>query len=283
MRHALRNLLVVITALVGVAAAQGVNIVLPDGATCTAVGPDVNVTVAGGQVSHFCNAGVALVGELLLVDDYGLVTRVVYDPNAAQTIYDDALVALEVKGVTLANGATCLHAGYGATLAYEGDRANFTCDDDGVLLGYFETSGADVYATRGAVGQGAAGLSVSGKERMLVRTIDASDPITNVQWNLVSFGVGGTPALADAPATLTITDGQAAGTTGCNRYFAGVAFGLDGAVGFGAAGSTMMFCEGAMEQEQRFLSTLSAVDRYSLTSDGQLVLSGAEGDLVFGR
>ncbi|HET9026854.1 MAG TPA: META domain-containing protein [Trueperaceae bacterium] len=283
MRHALRNLLVVITALIGVAAAQGVNIVLPDGATCTAVGPAVNVSVAGGQVSHFCDAGVALVGELLLVDDYGLVTRVAYDPNAAQTIYDDALVVLEVKGVTLANGATCLHAGEGATLAFEGERANFTCDDDGVLLGYFEASGADVYATRGAVTQGAAGLNVSGKEHVLVQTIDASNPITNVQWTLVSFGVDGTPAISDAPATLTITDGQAAGTTGCNRYFAGAAFGLDGAVGFGAAGSTMMFCEGAMEQEQRYLTTLSAAESYSITDDGQLVLSGAEGDLVFSR
>lgn len=283
MRHALRTLIVLALALTGLAAAQGVNIVLPDGSTCKAVGPEVNVSVAGGRVSHFCNEGVALVGDLLLEDETGLVTRITYDPADARNILDDSLVALEVRGVTLADGTECLHAGFGATLAIDGARANYTCGEDTVILGYFENTDQGVYAEKATIGHGPGGFTLAGKERVLVSTLDASSPITNVEWHLVSFGTNGTPALADSPATLEIVDGQAVGTTGCNRYFAAVEFGLDGLVGFGPAGSTMMYCEGAMDQEQRFLATLAGVTSFHMTADGLLVLGGSDGDLLFSR
>jgi len=274
-------LIVLAFALTGLAAAQGVNIVLPDGSICKAVDPEVNVSVAGGRVTHFCNEGIALVGDLLLEDDTGLVTRVTYDPADARNILDDSLVGLEVRGVTLVDGTECLHAGYGGTLAVDGARANYTCGEGAVILGYFENTDAGVFAEKGIITHGPDGFTLVSKERVLVSTLDASSPITNVEWQLVSFGTNGTPVLADAPATLEIVDGQVVGTTGCNRYFAAVAFGLDGLVSFGPAGSTMMYCEGAMDQEQRFLSTLAGVDSYRVTADGSLVLSDSDGDLLF--
>lgn len=271
-------------ALAGTAAAQGVDIVLPEGAVCKAVSADTNVTAAGGAVSHFCDDGVALVGGLALEDAAGLVTKITYDPAAAQNVYGDELVFLEVRGVTLQDGSTCQAAGQGAALASGARRANYTCDDGAVLLGNFEQAGASVYAEKAAVEHGDDRLAVAGQERVRVTTIDASQPWVDVQWTLESFGEGGPAVLVDAPATMLVQDGRAFGATGCNQYFAGVAVGLDGAVTFGQAGSTMMFCQDAMDQEQRFLSTLAGVSTFELSADGQqLVLSGSSGELVFRR
>lgn len=37
--------------------------------------------------------------------------------------------------IHLYDGTACLHAGFGATLAFDGDRLSYTCDGDGGLLG----------------------------------------------------------------------------------------------------------------------------------------------------
>lgn len=287
MRIALRNLVMTATVLVaalgGLAGARGVDIVLPDGDTCKIVSPELNPSLANGRVSHFCSDGVALVGGLQLGDGLGLVTRVTYDPNDPQNVFSDGLVSIEARGVTLEDGTVCLHAGEGATIAFDGERANYTCDDDSVLLGAFEADGDEVFATQATFTHDDAGFHLVGKERVAVQAIDASSPITNVEWKLESFGVGGTPALDDAPATLSILAGRAGGKTGCNSYFAAVTFGLDGAIAFSQPGATMMYCDGAMDQEQSFFTTLTGIDRYELTADGKLVLSGSEGSLVFVR
>ncbi len=287
MRIALRDLVMTATvlaaALGGLAAARGADIVLPDGDTCKIVGPDLNPSLANGRVSHFCSDGVALVGGLQLGDGLGLVTRVTYDPNDPQTVFSDGLVSIEVRGVTLGGGTVCLHAGEGATIAFDGERANYTCDDDSVLLGALEADGDEVFATQATFTHDAAGFHLVAKERVAVQTIDASSPITGVEWKLESFGVGGTPALENAPATLTIMAGRASGTTGCNNYFAAVTFGLDGAIAFAQPGATMMYCDGAMDQEQDFFATLMGIDGYELSADGKLVLIGSEGSLVFVR
>ncbi len=287
MRIALRNLLttgaVIAASLGGLAGARGADIVLPDGDTCKIVSRDLDPSLANGRVSHFCSDGVALVGGLQLGDGLGLVTRVTYDPNEPQNVFSDQLVSIEVRGVTLEDGTVCREAGHGATLAFDGERANFTCDDDSVLLGAFEADGDDVFATQATFTHDDDGFHLSGKERVAVQTLDASSPIADVEWKLESFGVGGTPALEDAPATLTILAGRAAGRTGCNSYFSAVTFGLDGAVAFSQPGATMMYCEGAMDQEQNFFDALVGIDRYELTADGKLVLSGNSGELVFGH
>lgn len=284
MRTALKTLIVSLAVVAGFAAARGPDIVLPDGTTCKPVDPAIGATVADGKVSHFCQDGVALVGTTQLVDDQGLVTRIEYDPAAPATILSDALVGFEVRGVTLADGTTCLNAGKGATLAFLGERVNFTCDDDAVILGYFDWDGATLLATKGVVKYSEAdGFTLAGHERMEVSVLDGSAYIVGSEWRLASFGPNGTAALPDHEITLEIKDGQVAGSAGCNRYFAPVTFGVAGGVTFGPAGATMMFCEGAMEQEQRYLTALALVDDYSITPDDELVLTGGGETLVFRR
>lgn len=60
------------------------------------------------------------------------------------------------------------------------------------------------------------------------------------------------------------------GSAGCNSYFG--SYTQDGQkLTFGELGSTMMYCEEAMEQETAFLKALSSVARYQI-EDGKLLL-----------
>ena len=72
-------------------------------------------------------------------------------------------------------------------------------------------------------------------------------------------------------------DGRVAGSTGCNRYFAGVSL-RDDQLSFSQAGSTRRACAPAlMDQEQRFLEALQGVTRYRVDEQGLLLLFDADG------
>lgn len=78
---------------------------------------------------------------------------------------------------------------------------------------------------------------------------------------------------ANKPGVFSITlntDGNVAGTTDCNGFFASYAVGSDGVIKFDQMGSTMMFCEGS--QESLFMSDIARANRYMLDSSGNLVL-----------
>ncbi|MBA4288369.1 MAG: META domain-containing protein [Pseudomonas sp.] len=72
-------------------------------------------------------------------------------------------------------------------------------------------------------------------------------------------------------------DGRAYGNAGCNHWFAD--YTLDGkTLTFSTPGSTRKLCAPAlMEQEQRFLSSLSQVQRWDFSAIEQLRLWPAEG------
>jgi heat shock protein HslJ len=78
--------------------------------------------------------------------------------------------------------------------------------------------------------------------------------------------------------SLSMEDGRAGGTGGCNVYFTD--YTLDGFdLTFGPVGSTMMYCEGASEVEQAYLANLAAVAAYQ--SGGiQMALLDANGDFL---
>lgn len=72
-------------------------------------------------------------------------------------------------------------------------------------------------------------------------------------------------------------DGRAYGSAGCNHWFAN--YTLEGqTLTFSAPGSTRKLCAPAlMEQEQRFLKSLSQVQRWDFSAIEQLRLWPAEG------
>ncbi len=98
------------------------------------------------------------------------------------------------------------------------------------------------------------------------------DSAYQVEW------IGERPLIDNSHLTLTLgADGRAFGSAGCNHWFA--AYSLKGQqISFSQAGSTRKMCAPAlMEQEQRFLDALSAVERWDISAIDQLQLWPAQG------
>lgn len=106
---------------------------------------------------------------------------------------------------------------------------------------------------------------------------DAS-PLEGTTWTLTS--ADGTDAVAEATANLTLTDGQASGSGGCNSFNG--SYTLDGdQLSFGPLASTQMACEEpVMAQEATVFSVLGAAESYSIDGD-QLTISSPAGSLVY--
>jgi heat shock protein HslJ len=97
-------------------------------------------------------------------------------------------------------------------------------------------------------------------------------------WQLIR--IGSASPLKQRPATLAFKNNSISGTAGCNR-FAGSFTQKDDQLSISSELiSTMMACpEPWMEQEQKVLSLLKVVTRYSIDEQGQLLLySGDDGD-----
>lgn len=96
--------------------------------------------------------------------------------------------------------------------------------------------------------------------------------------------IGDRGVIDDARATLLFGhDGRVAGDTSCNRYFAD--YEIDGqTLKIGYAGVTKRACAPAvMNQEQRFLEVLNAVDSFRIDPTGALILSTPAGETITAR
>ncbi len=129
-------------------------------------------------------------------------------------------------------------------------------------------------------------LIVSGCSRDAPPQSDAqSEPATimGIPWTLATLGTDA--ALANVEVTLTFTeDSTFGGTAGCNRYFGQFLLGAADSVHLGETGSTRMMCAGAlMEQEGRFLGTLSRVTSYQVTADRLVLFEDSLPALTFVR
>ncbi|SHM96695.1 heat shock protein HslJ [Pseudomonas asturiensis] len=90
--------------------------------------------------------------------------------------------------------------------------------------------------------------------------------------------IGERPLIDNSRLTMTLgADGRAYGNAGCNHWFAPYSL-RDGTISFGALGKTRKMCAPAlMEQEQRFLKSMSTVQRWDISPIQQLRLWPAEG------
>jgi heat shock protein HslJ len=105
--------------------------------------------------------------------------------------------------------------------------------------------------------------------------------IEGMNWLLTAQMVDGemTPVPDGIIASLSMEDGMAGGSGGCNNWFSD--YTLDGfELSFGAIGATQMFCEGAAgEVEQAYLANLGLVAAYQ--SGGiQMALLDADGEFL---
>lgn len=101
--------------------------------------------------------------------------------------------------------------------------------------------------------------------------------LAGVEWTLTHFAWNDTVP-NELAITLTVEDGRIAGSSGCNRYFAGIEESQRGSVTVSAIGSTRMACpEDVMEIESRYLAALAGVSKYSFLA-GKLALSYRRGE-----
>lgn len=94
--------------------------------------------------------------------------------------------------------------------------------------------------------------------------------LESVSWMLASYrnDTGDwTPALANAPISLTFADGEVKGSAGCNRYFS--TYQIDGqSLTLGDIASTMMICsDDIVSQEQGYLADLSQAASFQVKED----------------
>jgi len=114
---------------------------------------------------------------------------------------------------------------------------------------------------------GQTGRSMSTDQRVL----------TGIDWRLVSLGPAGSETTVVAGTTVTLRfaeDNRASGSTGCNNY--GGTYQVRGDnISFSRLVSTRRACldQNANEQEQRFLSTLGAANRFRLSARRLTILS----------
>ena len=107
---------------------------------------------------------------------------------------------------------------------------------------------------------------------LLVNQADV--PLVGTDWVLDSLvspdGESDIPP-ASAPVLSFSEDGSLAGSGGCNRLMSG--FTIEGnAISINEFASSMMYCDGLMDLEDRFTASLEQVSRYEITGD-RLVLS----------
>jgi heat shock protein HslJ len=98
------------------------------------------------------------------------------------------------------------------------------------------------------------------------------------QWTVIS--INGTTTEAEGTPTIEFgSDGDVAGTTGCNRYGGKVA--VDGdKITFQNIMSTLIGCDDALgTQEQAFVKALDGATNWSIGSNGNLTITG-DGNIV---
>lgn len=105
-------------------------------------------------------------------------------------------------------------------------------------------------------------------------------PLAGTTWQatgiLIEDGIVSTAP--EVMPTLTIDGTRAAGSTGCNRWFADVS--VDGStIAFGPAGGTEMWCEGVMETEAAWYAALAGAASWA-EQWGSLTLFDAAGNVL---
>lgn len=102
-------------------------IVLPDGTACLNAGQGATLAFEGKRLNYTCGDTQGLIGDIDIIDGTEITLELATLDGT--TITASEALTLTVNAVELADGTTCLNAGEGATLAFDGQRLNFTCPD----------------------------------------------------------------------------------------------------------------------------------------------------------
>lgn len=179
---------------------------------------------------------------------------------------------LDFKDGQVSGSAGC--NGYGASYTLDGDKISFGSEGFMSTMMYCEAQGIMDQETRFLDWmQKAESVEVVG-EQLIVHTpegdlvFDKAQPLALEGTNWLLSGIVESDAVVstvvDQQINIQFQDGQVAGSSGCNRFFAD--YQLDGEkITLGVVGGTEMACEeDAMLREGAFLSALAQVTAYKI-------------------
>ncbi len=121
-------------------ATQPTVFVLPDGTTCTFAGTGATLSFAEGRLNYTCGDPdampmLALLGDPVqdVMQGAGVWTATlatISHGDAGFTLDSSETITFFAAELDLEDDSVCLHAGFGATLGFEGERLNYTCGSD---------------------------------------------------------------------------------------------------------------------------------------------------------
>ncbi len=282
--------------------------VLPDNTLCLFSGTGTTVAFDGKRVNYTCEpvgATESTTQTLAILDDPVVVGPTEYFVDlatVAQTdggfeLHSSKVISFTAWEVVLADGRVCLHAGFGATMGFDGQRLNYTCDKGGStadevgLMGELVNQGEGVWLAQiDEIGSDTSGFTqlsssqvavsrISGAEVTLdgesgtSTTMDSNDLVGQTwQWVQTVYGDNSIIVASDPSRYNLYFDpsGQVAVTLDCNG--GGGSYSVDGSsLLFGTIVSTRMACP-EDSQATDFSKDLAEVYSYAV-EDGHLYLS----------
>lgn len=284
--------------------------VLPDGTSCLFSGTGATVAFDNKRVNYTCTPIIStesLSETLAILDDpqvtgpteYFVDFAVIAKTEGGFELHSSQVISFTAWQIVLADGRVCLHAGFGATMGFDGQRLNYTCDkgdstaDEVGLMGKLVNQGEGVWLAQiDEIGRDSSGFTqlsstqvpvakVSGVDRRPVSAgaptsggTDASDELIGTTWQWVQTAYSNdSVVVADDPSRYTLLfdeSGQVAVQLDCNGGSG--EYTMDGSsLLFGPIASTLIACT-ADSQATVFAKDLNEVYSYVI-EEGHLFLS----------
>lgn len=290
----------------GAVSAPAALFVLPDGNECSFAGTGATLAFDGTRVNYSCSMAPEEKSVVILGDpapsgvtEWAAEVGVIGRDDGGFVLESTELIEYTVWDLALVGGARCLHAGFGATLAFDDKRVNYSCTliaadaagpangGEWVILGEPTNAGEGVWlADRAEIVRGADGYAIVAREEVAISLVNGVAHLvgeaspdnallgTAWQWLRSEYGDDSVVEAAD-PTRYTVAfgeDGALAAQVDCNR---GVGrYTVDGVgLTIEPLATTRVMCpEGS--QDAIFLRDLGQVVTY-LIEDGNLYLAMA--------
>lgn len=198
--------------------ADPTTIILPDGNTCLWAGEGATLAFDGERVNYTCSTeNTVLIGDPVMDEDT-IWTVTVGTLNGTELASSEE-VTFQLNELDLVDDSVCLHAGRGATMAFEEGRLNWSCGEDTQgMYGAFgplqheegDAPGA-YYAIKILIGQNDSGFYPQTTFRVPVTTIIGGEvTLTPGEAAAAMPGSdgGGLPPLPPDPTTIELPDGN---------------------------------------------------------------------------
>ncbi len=282
--------------------------VLPDGNTCLFAGTGATLAFDGKRVTYTCDMApegkmVGILGDPVPTGEteWQVEVATIAHGDGGFTLESSETIEFTAWMISLAAGARCLHAGFGATMGFDNSgRLDYTCDQiaadaigpanggDWGIFGQLTNAGEGVWlANRIEFGSSADGFTELDNAQVAVSTISGVDPNaapsadmgasmlagTSWQWIQTQSGDGSfVQALDPTRYTLTFNeDGTISAQLDCNRGMGGFTESNGERLSIGPIASSMMMCP-EDSQANVFAQQLDSVVSFVLR-DGNLFLA----------